>query len=369
MSFIGEHFDFGAEALMNIAYRATCGDPAEHRFGHLGGRPSRQDLDGLSSQDIWTAAHEQDLGFFSNLVLAPSQMPTLAIRVWKRKDGGGRRPIDEPSFQSLLVSLGIKNLIEDALDTKLYQGQVSARARGGRPVFCGRLSATDVDHAAARARDLIFGGKQWVVILDLEDAFGNVPLHLANRGLRGIGLNHRARRRVLSLVKVNAVDRRTRRRYRPRHVAGVGPVGLSQGNPLSPMLFNVALAPLLHHLEATGIPSTAYLDDILLFASSRCEAEGAFREFEGYAQRVGLQGVRPSGGGAKASRIVDAFAEPVPVLRTYLVSKRGVRLTTDKARSATELLKGRVTSHNHARRLLGYQALSRRALVEVLRAS
>ena len=124
--------------------------------------------------------------------------------------------------------------------------------------------------ANRRSRDL------YVMTIDLRDAFGSLPHEFIGHTVKAMNLPD-----VLILPIMDSYHRSTTYVQVGSEKSGDIRVrrGVKQGCPLSPLLFNMCLNPLLDYLEKSNsgyhlengrcIAAQAYADDICLFAESR----------------------------------------------------------------------------------------------------
>ncbi|KAG8239345.1 hypothetical protein J437_LFUL019126 [Ladona fulva] len=120
------------------------------------------------------------------------------------------------------------------------------------------------------------GNEVAVAWLDLEDAFGSIPHHHISRTLQEMSMPNALIRLIEDMYSgvstaVEAAEGTSRAISIQR--------GVRQGNPLSPLLFNLALEPILraalckrsttgYRLGETTISALAYADDLVIIGSS-----------------------------------------------------------------------------------------------------
>lgn len=321
-----------ADDLWHTAYESTCGDAAMRSVGRHGGRnPDRKDIQGVTKRQVYDNAVRQDMALFTawaaRLAKNPWYFPP-SRRTWVEKVAGqpskGWRPIDDPAESKRLVLLHVRKRLESTLESRMTTGQYGGRPRWAIRPTCKRDGATNQDHVADAIRQEIWTGNEHVVLLDLKDAFGQVPHRALLNALKDLGLDDTAAKWIRRLVQIDAWDG-------TRHVR-TPCVGIEQGNQLSASLMNLVLAPIFKEVEASlPVRVISYVDDIYIIAPDNRTAQNAFAAFSAEAKARGFRNVRPlDGNSPKTSRIIDASIEPVPVLKTYLVSKMGVALHPDK---------------------------------------
>jgi hypothetical protein len=347
---------FTDRELCSAAWRAVGGDGAEPHLGIHNGSPHVPDCEGRTKAMTHRAALNREYEYFGSM--NRSRVPSLRIRIPKGNGPWGFRAIDLPAESTRLNSLLILEqlLASDRVRGFLLPGQVGVvpwRKGDELPAgFCQKLHARPQDHAASLVHAAVREGFGTCLELDLRDAFALVPHEAATTAMKELGIPQAARRRVLELVRIQTVDRSgnlVRRNGR----------GLEQGNPLSPLVFALALALVLRELETDGHRVSAYLDDIYVMARSLAGAHAAFEKFSAKAKEHGFTGIRPLGEGHKESRIREVTeSDPVVVLKTYEVRPSGVGLVAGKTDALLEEL-GDSAATKRRVRSLGGQAISR----------
>ncbi|PIV82052.1 hypothetical protein COW53_00995 [bacterium CG17_big_fil_post_rev_8_21_14_2_50_64_8] len=250
--------------------------------------------------------------------------PAIRTLISKGK-GKGTRPIDDPAEVSRECMTLVASDIEDTIERHLSPGQFGGRASRYVTKVCNSKGAGPIDHMAGTAWCLIRAWFSWVVSLDLEDAFGRIPHPHLSEILSQLDFSQEYIKLILSLVRIDALDAKTRKRLKEQNQ------GISQGGILSSMAMNLVLAPILRHVEQeTGTKCAAYLDDVYIFAKSESEAHRSFKCFESYAESLGFDNVRPLGTEGKATRIIDTLTSPLTLVSTYLVDTKEIGLTEQR---------------------------------------
>jgi hypothetical protein len=127
-------------------------------------------------------------------------------------------------------------------------------------------------------RAMTTGNILYMMALDMKDAFGSVSHKQLNNNLKSLGLCKPIREVIMdsyngATVKVITLNGTTDNIHIKR--------GVKQGCPLSPVLFDICINPLIEKLNSKelkkfgyywndedGVTAQAYADDILLFANS-----------------------------------------------------------------------------------------------------
>jgi group II intron reverse transcriptase/maturase len=141
--------------------------------------------------------------------------------------------------------------------------------------------------------------------------------------------------------------------------------GIPQGSALSPILANLYLAHFDLEMERLGWNTLRYADDIIMFTSSRAQAETAFAAAKNTLTSLGLD-MHPLSEGPKAkSKIRDIKSEGVEFVGfkiesdRVLPSSKTIQKFRDSIATATEMKDGRFV--NHARQTKKSESLIARA--------
>ena len=333
-----------AEQLRIIAYYATSGDPLTPAGSHHhNGDPDFPDTNGMTKRQVHLAAANGNNELCNRLQTElNTERQWLTLMVSKRRyrpsgnTGKPPRPIDVPSEAKRLYGIfALYNL------TQIAQSYLEPTVIGFRFLhefeqFKDREDGITIqDVFASTVWNLIQAHGQWVVLLDLKDAYGNLPHQAIRAVLTELDINHWERRRLIELVRIRTILPKGGL-YKPHAY------GIEQGHPASPFVFNLVMSYIVKKLKDEGIPMASYGDDVVLVTGSEAEAQKAFQAFRRVTDALGFQNVRALGGkDQKASRIINVAVEPVPLIKTFLVGADRIALTEGKVVE----LKGRLSTN------------------------
>lgn len=361
--------------LRQVAWKSLTGDPLS-RGGHAHrGSVDHPDQNGRTKRDVYEATLASDRSWFDRVAKEGWSRETrrgllLATRTYLLKEGQSvkSRAIDVPSEAARILSQYVLDQIEPEAEKHLADTVIGFRNIGdvshGLELPKG---ATIQDVFALRVQREL---KNWpfVVLVDLEDAFGNLPHGAIHEALKEIGLNRRDRQRVLDLVSIRARE--------PNGTITRSPgKGISQGNPLSPLVFNMTFGYLLRKVTA-GNPwwSFSYGDDLVLLARDHEGAVAAFTKFNTEATKLRFKvrelvttDTAEGTPACKGTRIYDTRVQAVPLIKTFLVNTTGIALTRKHARMLVEALRAKgIQNITGARRASTYKSVSKRFLRSLL---
>lgn len=185
---------------------------------------------------------------------AKTYRPRPVRRVLIPKPDGGERALGIPCVRDRIVQVAVVQVLEP-----IYDPQFSRFSHGFRPGKGCQTALAIVDQA-------LRAGYTWVVDLDIRRFFDTVDhevlLTTIAEQIADGSVRHLIRAFLRSGVLVDP---------------GVDPEdtveGTPQGGPLSPLLANLYLHAFDQALHAQRIPLVRYADDVVLFATSRQEAE------------------------------------------------------------------------------------------------
>ncbi|GMO20760.1 MAG: hypothetical protein Ta2E_11940 [Mycoplasmoidaceae bacterium] len=168
------------------------------------------------------------------------------------------------------------------------------RQKGFIPGKAGCIEQTAM--ANAIINDAVNNKKPLMIAsLDLRDAFGSIPHQLIERNITDMGFPAKIIRIIMATYRNKSIEIQTRKGFSSPIPIGKG---VKQGCPLSPLLFNIAIDPLLRrlndHFQEMGyeyfngktITAQAYADDLLIYSKGNNEMKvlmKAVEDFMNYA--------------------------------------------------------------------------------------
>jgi RNA-directed DNA polymerase len=205
------------------------------------------------------------------------------------------RPLGIPTVRDRIVQGALRHVLEP-----IFERQFAEHSYGFRP---GR----GCKDALRRVDELLKHGCRYVVDVDLKSYFDTIPHDKLLDEVR----KHVGDSRVLALIeaflKADIFD--GMRQWTPES-------GAPQGAVLSPLLSNLYLNELDHHMANLGYEMTRYADDLVIQCHSREEAERALLLVQVWTAQAGLT-LHPT-----KTKIVDAEIEGFEFLGYRFVKHR-----------------------------------------------
>lgn len=241
---------------MNLAYKKVCA-----KKGAGGIDEVTVEKLGDHIKENWDSIREQ--------IRQRKYKPMPVRRVEIPKPQGGMRKLGIPTVMDRVIQQGIVQVISPMCEIRF-----SDRSYGFRP---GR----SCEMAIRKLLEFLNDGYVWVVDIDLEKFFDNVPQD-----------------RLMSLVHNIIDDGDTEsliRRYLKAGVMTQGRYeeterGTPQGGNLSPLLSNIMLDELDRELEARGLNFTRYADDCVIVVESEASAKRVMHSItEWIEKKLGLK--------------------------------------------------------------------------------
>jgi RNA-directed DNA polymerase len=205
------------------------------------------------------------------------------------------RPLGIPTVRDRVVQGALRHVLEP-----IFERQFAPHSYGFRP---GR----GCKDALRRVDQLLKQGFHYIVDVDLKSYFDTIPhARLLDEVRKYVGDG-----RVLALIetflKAEILD--GLRQWTPES-------GAPQGAVLSPLLSNLYLNELDHHMARSGYEMTRYADDLVIQCRTREEAERALALVQAWTAQAGLT-LHPT-----KTKIVDAETEGFDFLGYRFVKHR-----------------------------------------------
>ena len=187
-----------------------------------------------------------------NQILNREYQPLPVRRVEIPKPNGGIRKLGVPTVVDRIIQQALVQVL-----TPIFEPTFSEYSYGFRP---NRRCQNAID----RTLELINEGYEWIVDLDLEKFFDNVPhdklIRIIDNEVKDSDITSLIMKYLKAGVMVNGTFEETN-------------VGTPQGGNLSPLLSNVYLTLLDKELENRGLHFARYADDCVIFVKTENAAK------------------------------------------------------------------------------------------------
>ncbi len=241
---------------MTRAYKSVCANK-----GSAG-------IDGISTEEILLYVKE-NWDNIKSQIQTRSYRPQPVKQVEIPKPNGGKRKLGIPTVMDRIIQQAIVQKL-----TPICEPYFSEASYGFRP---GR----SCEMAIVKVLEYINDGYEWIVDIDLEKFFDNVPQD-----------------KLMSYVHIIINDGDTESLIRKYLQAGVmnkgkyeeTKLGTPQGGNLSPLLSNIMLNQLDKELEARNLHFTRYADDCVILVKSEAAAKRVMCSITDFIERkLGLK--------------------------------------------------------------------------------
>jgi RNA-directed DNA polymerase len=227
------------------------------------------------------ARHEEaNLEKISRALGRNEYQPAAVKRVWIPKPGSKeKRPLGIPTVRDRVVQAALRHVLEP-----IFERDFAEHSYGFRP----NRGCKD---ALRRVDDLLHHGYTWVVDCDLKSYFDTIPPEKLMAQVAGKVSDGRVLQLVQTYLRQGVLEEA--KYWTPER-------GTPQGGVISPLLSNIYLDPLDHHMAVRGIAMVRYADDFVLLCRTESQAQTALAEVQQWTVQAELA-LHP-----EKTRIVDA---------------------------------------------------------------
>lgn len=225
-------------------------------------------VDGVTTDELeeymkenWSSIKEQ--------IRNRTYKPQPVLRVEIPKANGGTRKLGIPTVIDRVIEQGITQVLTPIFDPMFHDSSY-----GFRPNRC-------CEQAIVKLLDLFNSGYIWVVDIDLEKFFDNVPQDKLMSYVGRVIHDGDTESLIRKYLKAGVMDKG---RYESTEI------GTPQGGNLSPLLSNIMLNELDYELEIRRLNFTRYADDVIITLKSKAAAKRVMYSVTNWIERkLGLK--------------------------------------------------------------------------------
>ncbi len=270
-------------------------------------------VDGVRIEDFG-ANLDEELRRLKEELESWTYKPSPVRRVEIPKSGGkGIRLLGVPTVRDRVVHATLKELLEP-----IFEAQFSTHSYGFRP---GRNQRQAVE----AAREIVAGGKPYVVDIDLSKFFDRIHHDRLITGLSQYVPDKAILRLIGKLLRSGIMA---------NGLVTPSTEGAVQGSPLSPLLSNIVLDELDKELERRGLEFCRFADDCNIFVKSPKAAERVMKNVSGYIEkRMKLVVNQEKSQVARSDRV--KFLGMTIVGKTIAISHKALQKAMEKVKELT----------------------------------
>lgn len=249
--------------------------------------------------------HDANIERISRNIREETYEPKAVKRTWIPKPGGAEeRPLGIPTIEDRVIQMACKIVLEP-----IFEKDFAEHSYGFRP----KRSAKD---ALRHFDGLLQEGAVWVVDADIKSYFDEIPHRQLMERVSERVSDGRMLKLVETFLDQEVVDGDDR--WKPEK-------GTPQGGVISPLLANIYLNPLDHHMAEQGYEMIRYADDFVVVCDTEEEAKEALHVIETWVNGAELR-LHP-----EKTKLVDASGNEGVHFLGYAF-KNGVKVPRKKAR-------------------------------------
>lgn len=241
---------------LNLAFKNVKANKGASGIDDMSIEETAQFIKGHKNQIVWQLYNRK-------------YQPQPVRRVEIPKPNGGVRKLGIPTVLDRVIQQAMVQVL-----SPMFEPYFSEHSYGFRPNRCCQM-------AIIQALEYFNDGYDWIVDIDLEKFFDNVP-------------HDRLLRMVSDVVKdgnvVSLVNKFLKAGVMIQGNYEDTVIGTPQGGPLSPLLSNIMLNKLDKELEARGLHFTRYADDTIILVKSEKAANRVMESITHFIEKkLGLK--------------------------------------------------------------------------------